>query len=63
MIGEEFKKQLINEGINPDDVSKFVSKYDKNIKKIVTTVTMEDNSKHTIMFEPEWYAARKNKKW
>ncbi|MEK6828548.1 MAG: hypothetical protein AABY15_00245 [Nanoarchaeota archaeon] len=63
MIGKEFEKQLLEEGINPGDVKKFTSKYNKKNGTIVTLITMEDDSKHTITNEVVWYAARKNKKW
>lgn len=63
MIGETFRKQLLEEGVEPDDVASFVSNYNKKTNTIVTVVTMEDGTKKTIVAETTWYASRKNKKW
>jgi hypothetical protein len=63
MIGETFRNQLIEEGIEPNDVVSFVSNYNKKTNAIVTVVTMEDGTEKTIVAETAWYASRKNKKW
>lgn len=63
MIGETFKKRLIEEGIDPYKVLSFVSKYDRKTDTIITVVKLENNKEHTIINETAWYASRKNKKW
>lgn len=63
MIGEEFKKQLLKEGINPESVKSFISKYNKKTNRIITIITLDDDAKHTMSEETVWYAARKNKRW
>lgn len=62
-FSKELIEQLLDNNINPDDVVKLNSKYDKTLNKIITTITTKDNKKHTIYYETTWYASRKNKRW
>tara|TARA_R110000796_G_scaffold248124_3_gene374575 strand:- start:550 stop:741 length:192 start_codon:yes stop_codon:yes gene_type:complete len=63
MIGEEFRQQLIDEELNPDEVLAFTSKYNKKTDTIITLVTMKNGTNRSIESKPVWYASRKNKKW
>jgi hypothetical protein len=63
MISEDFYNQLIEEGINPEEIKSFYSKYDKKTDCIVSVITMNDDSIQEISYETGWYASRKDKKW
>jgi hypothetical protein len=63
IISNDLKKELINQNINPLDIIKIHSKYDKINNIIITEITLNDNTKCTIKNETAWYAARKNKRW
>ena len=62
-ISEEFKKRLITEGINPLNVVPITTVNDKYQKKIITTVTLIDDTEHKLVDNYIWYASRKNKRW
>lgn len=62
-ISEEFKKRLITEGINPLNVVTITTVNDKYQKKIITTVTLIDDTEHKLVDNYIWYASRKNKRW
>jgi len=63
MISEEFKKRLIEEGIEPLDVANFNTVNDKHKKTVVTTIILIDGTEHKLIDNYTWYAARKNKRW
>jgi hypothetical protein len=48
LIGESFKNQLIEEGINPEDVVSFLSKYNRKTNTIITKVITKDKVEHII---------------
>lgn len=63
MISEDFKNRLVEAGINPEDMTKFTSRYDKVNDVIITVVTTKDGEEHELISETPWYASRKNKRW
>lgn len=63
MISEEFKKRLIKEGIDPDNVVKFATENNKKARKIITTITLIDGTEHKLIDDFVQFAARKNKQW
>ena len=63
MIGAELRKQLIESGVNPDDVLSFNSRYDKVSDCVKTYLKMKDGTTNIVSAETAWYAARKNKRW
>lgn len=62
-IGEELKKRLTKEGINPDNVTGFITENDKNKRTIITTITLINGAEYKLKDNFIWYAARKNKRW
>ena len=63
MIGEEFKKRLVKEEIDPLSVVSFTTENDKYKRTIITTITFNDGTKRELIDNYTWYAARKNKRW
>ena len=57
LISEDFKKRLIEEGIDPLNVSKFITVNEKN--KNTTTITFIDGTEYKLIDDFIWYAARK----
>lgn len=62
-IGEEFKKRLLKEGIDPSDIVEFSTENNKSKRLCFTKITLKDGSKHELVDDFVYYAARKNKKW
>ena len=62
-IGDEFKDVLINMGVDIHNVAKMRTRNDKKKKLIITEITLVDGTKHEIINDYVWYAARKNKRW
>ena len=63
MIGEEMKKRLIDEGLEPSTVKNITTVNDKKRRKIITTITFNDDTKHNLVDDFIWFAARDNKRW
>jgi len=63
MISRDFKRRLIIEGIDPKNVLKISTKNNKNKGQIITEITLIDNSKHVIIDDFIYYAARKKRNY
>lgn len=62
-IGEELKKRLLLEGIEPSDVVNVETVNDKNKRTVNTKIHLIDGTEYNLVDDFAWYAARKNKKW
>lgn len=63
LIGEELRKRLIEEGIDPLTVTNIITKNDKYKKLLVTKITCVNGSEYELIDDFIIYAARKNKQW
>ena len=63
VIGATFINELIDAGINTDDVLNFISKYNKKQNTVTTTFKLSNGNEHILIKDCMWYAARKNKRW
>lgn len=61
-ISKEITEKLKDKNINPDDVTKITSKYDKKLNKFITTITTKDDKTYKLYFCPYIYITRKNKR-
>jgi hypothetical protein len=50
---KEFKKRLIEEGLDPNNVTKFITKFNSEKKHFITTITMKGGGTHTISYD-DW---------
>lgn len=57
IISDDFKKILIDEGIDPLNVVNFTTENYKN--EIITTITLIDGTEHKLINNLVFYAARK----
>ena len=62
-ISNEFKNVLINMEVDIHNIVKITTRNDKKKKLIITEITLLDGTKHEIINDYVWYAARKNKRW
>ena len=62
-VGDELKKRLLIEGIEPSNVIDFKTVNDKRKRINITKITLIDGSTYELVEDFIWYAARKNKKW
>jgi len=62
-MSEDFKKRLISENIDPNNVDKFITYNDRKRRKIITKLFLKDGKTYNLVDNFIWYAARKDKKW
>lgn len=48
---KEFKKHLIDKGINPDNVTMFKTKFNSEKEHFTTTIKMKGGETHTILYD------------
>lgn len=61
-LNEEFKKKLIEEGIETLNIVSFNTVNDKYKKTLITTIKLIEGTERKLI-DYTWYASRKNKQW